>query len=107
MLGIACVAVQLLWLLTPVVASPGFQKLLAFPIQDAARAIANDREQGDRVRAMRRHLVHWYLDNDPISPLATHLSNLVNEWFVEPLENIGFVAEYTLAAIIGSRQNIW
>jgi 4-amino-4-deoxy-L-arabinose transferase-like glycosyltransferase len=63
----------------------------SYPIRRAANAIATDRTDGDEVWALENHLVLWYLDQDPVSPAATHPHNLVGEPIIGTLTRGGYV----------------
>jgi hypothetical protein len=63
----------------------------AYPIRYVAERIAEDREAGDEIWALEHHLLLWRLKLPPVSPLATHPSNLTKEVVAAPLMEAGVV----------------
>lgn len=75
----------------------------AYPMRQAAEAIAADREPGDRVWALRSHLVLFYLDEPPLSWVATHPDSLDREVIADPVIAAGLAAPDEFARILATR----
>ena len=81
--------------LTVGVQAPKVLDVLAHPPQAeftgvrVAAAIAADRVPSDRVLALSRHIVLFYLNEPPLIPLVTHPSNLSKRRLIAPLIRAG------------------
>lgn len=76
-----------------------------YAIRRAARAIAEVRQPGEQVWAIKGHLVYWYLDTLPRSRLP-HPSDIAKPWIVEPLAAAGYVRRDVLRATMAARP-VW
>lgn len=72
-------------------------------IRAAAEHIEEIREPDDQVWAVHRHLVLWYLNMPPISPVATHPSNVTTATIVDPLVAAGYIEPDPLRGIYESQ----
>lgn len=72
------------------------------PAEDAARAIAADWTPGDRVWAIEHHLVLFYLDTPPVSPVVTHPDNIARASVLGPLVAAGYADPDELGRILAS-----
>ncbi len=72
-------------------------------VRSAARKIAAVRKPEDRVWALDKHLILWYLELKPISRTATHPSTIVRESIMSALANAGYARRDELQRLMASR----
>ena len=71
-----------------------------YPVRKAAAAIAADRQPSDRTWALANHLVLFYLDEAPISPIFTQPSNIAVPSIANPLLAAGYIAPDEIGRIM-------
>ncbi|MEO1968584.1 MAG: glycosyltransferase family 39 protein [Sphingomonadaceae bacterium] len=74
-----------------------------YPLKRAANFISCASNVNDRVWAVQGHLVYWYLNITPISPVATHPTNLVRQSIVNTLESAHYVSDNELERVMNSK----
>ncbi|WP_140886938.1 hypothetical protein [Muricoccus nepalensis] len=75
----------------------------SYKVRNAAEAIRADMAPGDRIWTMHEHLVLFYLDRPPITPVATHPDNIVRASILGPLAEAGYSHADELGYILGLR----
>ncbi len=77
--------------------------IAAQPLRQAAAAIAADRQGGDRVWALTSHLVLFYLDEPPLSWIATHPDSIDREVIAGPVIEAGLAEADEVVRILDLR----
>lgn len=69
-------------------------------VKNAAEAIRTDMMPGDRIWTMHEQLILFYIDQPPITPVATHPDNIIRESILRPLAEAGYSHSDELGYII-------
>lgn len=59
-------------------------------VKNAAEVIRADMMPGDRIWTMHEQLILFYIDQPPITPVATHPDNIIRESILRPLAEAGY-----------------
>lgn len=81
---------------------PGFLEE-SWTLRTAADYIAEVMLPGDEVWAVSNHLILWYLDKTPVSPVTAHPSNVTRAAILRPLVEAGYIPDNLLERIYDSR----
>lgn len=81
---------------------PDLWRPVPTPLREAAAAIAQDNTAGGTVWALRSHLILFYLDQPPLSPVLTHPSNITRPSIIAPLAQAGYIHADELGFVMQS-----
>lgn len=72
-------------------------------LRNAAERIGEVIQPGDNVWAVNNHLILWYLDKTPVSPVIAHPSNITRTAILRPLVEAGYAPDNLLGRVYDSR----
>ena len=84
-----------------VIMKPGYMTG-QYGARDAADVLRDHLKPQDRIWALDRHLVLFYLDHPTVSPVVSHPSNITRDAIIITLSEAGYVVENELERILES-----